>query len=208
MAELGRRHLFYGDLNCPFCFAQNERLERLGAHHLVEWRGIEHLPRQPVPPVDDPAERRSIAGELTRLRLKAPDVEVRDPRIRPNTHLATAAVAVAAERDGLAAARLRTELYRALWQEGQDISSRAVVLQRIRAAGLGALDLDAGSAAVRRCTEEWERGAFERRLPAIVSRSGDVLLGLATEDSLRSFIWMQPAQADPLATCATDDPKR
>jgi predicted DsbA family dithiol-disulfide isomerase len=36
--------VLYTDLNCPFCYATEERIEALGLVDAVEWRGIEHEP--------------------------------------------------------------------------------------------------------------------------------------------------------------------
>lgn len=201
------RHIFYGDLNCPFCFAQNERLVKLGLQHLVTFRGTEHLPELPADTADDVAEELLLREELTRLREKAPELVVRDPAFRPNTRLAMSAIAAATDVHPEAAPLLRTSLYRALWQEGRDISTEEVVMPLIREAGLTGLDLAAGAKTLSEWTRQWDEGAFDRRLPAMVARDGAVLLGLADEDTLRQFVWIQRADAsDVSATCSAKGP--
>jgi hypothetical protein len=36
-------HLFYGDFNCPFCYALSEQLHDLGLESLVSFRAVQHL---------------------------------------------------------------------------------------------------------------------------------------------------------------------
>ncbi|MEM9072842.1 MAG: DsbA family protein [Myxococcota bacterium] len=200
-----RRHVFYGDLNCPFCFAQNERLTRLGLQHLISWRGIEHLPKLPIPKGDDVSEREVLREEIARLRTRAPDVEIHDPGFRPNTHAATAAIAAASKKDEDLAARLRTLLYRALWQEGEDISDPGILESILTRAGADDLNLNAEKGTVERWTQEWREGKFDRRIPSMLSRDGETLLGLADEEALRSFVWTQRAEDDPSASCVADE---
>ena len=43
------RVTLFTDLNCPFCYSTEQRLERLGVGDQVAWRGVEHEPELTVP---------------------------------------------------------------------------------------------------------------------------------------------------------------
>ena len=39
----------FTDLNCPFCYATEQRLEQLGFSERIAWRGVEHEPELVLP---------------------------------------------------------------------------------------------------------------------------------------------------------------
>ena len=55
------RVTLFTDLNCPFCYSTEQRLERLGVSGQVAWRGVEHEPELRVPMARDDLE---IVAEL------------------------------------------------------------------------------------------------------------------------------------------------
>lgn len=180
-----KRHLFYGDLNCPFCFAQNERLTSLGLQHLVEWRGVEHMPQLRSPGVVDAAESKILRDEVTRLRERAPGLEVKIPTLRSSSRLATAYIAATTNEDSKI--RMRTVFYRALWQEDRDIGDPRVAAAIAKSCGyVGPFP---SQSIVDEWTREWDTGGLDRRLPSLVSPFEKKLLGLATLDEVRAFLW-------------------
>ena len=169
-----QRHIFYGDLNCPFCYAQHERLKELGlVEHIVEWRGVEHMPELPLKPIRYPigaAERRPLAEEIAAVRQRAKDVRISDISFRPNTQIAIAAITQAKEINTQKASQLRDDLYRALWIDGEDISDIRVVHRLVKKRGLPDFEPLIGTLRQGRIwRQEWEQGPFDRRLPTLVS---------------------------------------
>lgn len=201
------RHVFFGDLNCPFCYAQNERLLALGRAAEVEWRGLQHMPDLPVPRAPATGRfREQLQTELARLRERAPEVTLIEPAGLPNSGPATQAVAEAVELDRAAAGALKDALYRALWQDGRDISDREVIAELATALGLPAPTYPrAARFACKRWQLEWEQGRFERRIPSLLSTHGSRVLGLQTPQTLASFLdaHIEPRIDD--AVCKVDD---
>jgi predicted DsbA family dithiol-disulfide isomerase len=65
----------FTDLNCPFCYATETRLARLGLGDRITWRGVEHEPELPVPMERDDAEiAAELATEVESVKSRAPDV--------------------------------------------------------------------------------------------------------------------------------------
>lgn len=182
-------YIFYGDLNCPFCHAQNERILEIGAESRVEWRGVRHMPNLPVPAKNSAPERDELQREVVTVRKREPGVSVTIPPARPNTERATLCVARARTIDRAKAETLKTLLYRALWVHGRDISS-AITLDELRRV-VGLPELCAGEAERKlldQWQKEWEEGGFDRRIPVIVSPRGARLLGLSERGRVEVFL--------------------
>lgn len=183
---------FYGDLNCPFCYVEHERLVRLGLHGAIPFKGVEHWDALPTPwDTQDPTLQAALDEELERLGTRAPDVTIRRPPGRSNSRLGLAALVEAERLDPDAGVALRTALFRALWSEARDISTQAVVASCWRAAGLPGEppELTRDSRRRLRVTlTEWRQGPFDQRIPVLASQDGHRLLGLADLDRLESFL--------------------
>ncbi len=195
-------YLFYGDLNCPFCHAQNERLLELGADRKVEWRGVRHMPLLPVPARNTTAEREEMQREVVSVRQRDPLVSISNPPARPNTERATLLVAAARRHDPGRAESLKTLLYRALWLYARDISEQAVLDELCRVAGLPEVVVgDQDKRTVESWQKEWEQGAFDRRIPVIVSPRGARLLGLGERGRVEVFLRSGILNADGAGHC-------
>ena len=185
----GKRLVAFGDLNCPFCYALEERLQRKGATDDIEWRLVEHAPALPKQIADaTDAEQTEVGQELAALVVRAPDVEINRPPFRPASGPAIRAVAAAARVDQPAADRLRVGLFRALWVEGRNIANPDVirwVATEARVELPVAAPNDAETA--RTWTAQW-RGAQFNRIPSLVSANDVTLLGLAEEKRLDLFL--------------------
>ena len=139
--DLGK-FVVYGDLNCPFCFALHERFNSWDLLSRVEWRLIVHAPElsEAAFSLEDES---LLANEVFAIHHRAPDVEVSLPKRRPGSSLATRLVMAISQYASDKAPELRLALYRALWQNGLDLSQPNVLETSLREAGLGKfLDLD------------------------------------------------------------------
>jgi len=182
-------YFFYGDLNCPFCHAQNERILELGAERKVEWRGVRHMPHLPVPARNTTPEREELQREVASVKQREPMVSISVPPARPNTERATIWVAAARRIDRPRAETLKTLLYRALWIHARDISEVSVLDDLRRVAGLPEIvpnEADRSVALVWQ--KEWEQGSFERRIPVLVSPRGARLLGMGERGRVELFL--------------------
>lgn len=181
------RVAFYGDLNCPFCFATNERLHTLGLADKVEWRGLQHEPYLPIPAQPTDRSTRELVEEIDRLRARAPDIEIRVPSFRPNSGPATALLAVLNRSRPRLARALRRVTFRALWLESKDISQREVLEAALDEVGGRWPTWSSPASLLAQWQEEWEQGPFDRRIPAIQTRSGGLHLGLQDPEALNAL---------------------
>src|SRR5262245_10791132 len=86
---LARKMTVYGDLNCPFCYALEERLVTRQVQPHCEWRLVEHAPLLPHEPAEaKPTELGELVRELEDLSERAPEVVIGPPKFRPNSGLA------------------------------------------------------------------------------------------------------------------------
>jgi predicted DsbA family dithiol-disulfide isomerase len=181
--------VLYTDLNCPFCYATETRLEALGLQDRVEWRGVEHEPDLPVPMMsDDPDLNEEVADEVSQVRSRAPEVEIGDPVGKPNTARAIAFASAAERTDPERGKRVRHDIYRAFWVEGADIS-RPEILQSI-AARHGLNGVETRPDDEMRVTSwrlDWERSPL-KGVPLLVRDDGEVLYGLKGIEELESFV--------------------
>lgn len=196
-------YVFYGDLNCPYCHAQNERIIELGAERKVEWRGVRHMPQLPIPARNTAPERDELQREVLSVRKREAAVGISVPPARPNTDRATALVAAARRVDRGRAEALKTLLYRALWLHGRDISDQAVLDELRRVAGFSDLVVtEADRKLVDTWQTEWEQGGFDRRIPVIVSPRGGRLLGLGERGRVEVFLRSGILNAEGGGFCA------
>lgn len=182
--------VLYTDINCPFCYATETRLEALGVEDRVEWRGVEHEPDLPVPMQRDDAElNEEVADEVRQVRSRAPDVTIEVPTGKPNTAHAIAATVAASRVDSDRARAFRHALYRAVWVDGEDVSRPELVESIAAEHGLaGAVDpRPEDRVRVTSWRLDWERSPL-RGVPLLVRSDGEVLYGLKDSDALDRFM--------------------
>jgi predicted DsbA family dithiol-disulfide isomerase len=188
--------VLYTDLNCPFCYATEQRLGALGAHDRVEWRGVEHEPDLPVPMLTDDEElSEELADEVAQVRSRAPEVEIAQPAGKSNTAHALEFAAAAERLDPVRGREVRHAIYRSFWAEGRDISRPEVLVEIGREHGLP--DVEVRPEDKMRVTSwrlDWERSPL-RGVPLLVRSDGEVLYGLKDVETLASFVGADWAEA-------------
>ena len=181
----------YIDFDCPFCFALHERLERWELLDAIEWCMIEHSAHLINGPFDLDHEEQ-LAREVMELHHRAADVEVLLPKARCRSGLATRLLAHVQTEAPLKAPALRRSLFRALWQQGEDLSDRQLLKQMLikHDLSLHFLDLcEEDASLLTKWQEQWECGDFDNSIPVLTHpKSGRELIGLADEDTLISFL--------------------
>lgn len=184
------RVVVYADLNCPFCYALEERLQGRGIDDIADWKLVEHAPELPIRREDaTPAQLEELSAEMEALAERAPDVAIVQPPFRSNSHAAIVEVARAQYIDPVKAGVLRRAFFRALWRDGQDISDDAVRQQLVESSGLRWPQADTGVAELdaSEWTAQW-RDAQLNRIPCMVADSGTQLLGLSPINRLELFL--------------------
>lgn len=177
----------YGDLNCPFCYALNERLQVYAREITIRWRSVQHLPN-----VDGNAptfqEQAQLTAEVASVRKRAPEVQIVSPPARPNSALASRILA-ACEMRGDKVNVLRSLIYRALWREALDISDADILAGLVDQAGLQPVELtDEVDAELAAWQEVWELGDFDRRIPSMENDAGGRMLGFPAIPRLMPFL--------------------
>ena len=172
------RYTVYADINCPFCFALNDRFNTMGLGAEVDWRPIQHAP-------DISSARYSfeslseLTAEVMEVRRRVPSINIVTPPFRPGTALASGLITEAALVAPDRAARLRTLVYQALWRSGLDISDPEVTAHLVAQAGLEELVVsDSSLEKMDAWQQEWQDGEFERNIPVTLSSGGNSLVGL------------------------------
>lgn len=170
----------FADLNCPFCYALEVRLDNCGLAEEVEWCGVQHARHLRTPmALNADAYAAEVAAEVVTLGRIAPEVPIKAPASKPNTAAAIAAIATAVVADAPAGADLRERLLHAFWLDGADLSDPAVL------DGLGAPVPDpAGNALAQAWDRRWQEVATFA-VPTLVVADRGVLTGLVDDDSLR-----------------------
>jgi 2-hydroxychromene-2-carboxylate isomerase len=203
---LARKLVVYGDLNCPFCYALEERLVARKLQPQIEWRLVEHAPELPLEPARaSSGQLEELARELESIAQRAPDVVMGRPGFRPNSGLAIKVVAEATSIDLRRAWTLRLLLFRALWREGQNIADPRVVVALAEHAGLPPpRGTPEATAIALRWTHEWRDARFER-IPVMISDVGTRMLGLMPPRQLELFLGSGLFSASSELACDVDE---
>jgi predicted DsbA family dithiol-disulfide isomerase len=181
--------VLFTDLNCPFCYATEQRLEQLGVNDRIAWRGVEHEPDLIVPmALDDPEIAAELVEEVKSVQARAPEVAIAVPPGKANTAAGLLATAAALRVDAARGADFRQAIYRAFWRDGRDVSDPAVIEELAREQGLCALRTrpeDALTVASWRL--EWERSPL-RGVPLLIRDDGETVYGLKDLETLARFV--------------------
>jgi predicted DsbA family dithiol-disulfide isomerase len=183
------RVTLFTDLNCPFCYSTEQRLERLGVSGQIAWRGVEHEPDLAVPlALDDLEIAAELAEEVQSVRTRAPEVAIALPPGKANTAAALLAAAAALRIHAGRGADFRQAVYCAYWRDGRDISDPAVLDELAQNLGLPPRQTrpeDALTVASWRL--EWERLPL-RGVPLLVREDGETVYGLKDIETLERFV--------------------
>ena len=183
------RVTLFTDLNCPFCYSTEQRLESLGVSGQVAWRGVEHEPELPVPMARGDLEIvAELAEEVASVRSRAPEVAIAVPPGKANTAAGLLAAAAALRVDAGRGAAFRHAVYRAFWRDGSDISDPAVLDRLADDVGLSLRQTRPEDAlAVASWRLEWERSPL-RGVPLLVREDGETVYGLKDVETLERFV--------------------
>ncbi|MGI9557236.1 MAG: DsbA family oxidoreductase [Solirubrobacterales bacterium] len=186
------RAILFGDLNCPFCWAVEERLIELGLDGEVEWRGAAHAPHLPVPPQAPPGGDAGLAAEVRAIGQLAPELGVAEPQAKPSSALAIRTVAATERSVPGSADQLRMELQRALWREGADISSAETIERIANSIGVEPTEIEElDEATVAAWQAQWLRTGVSA-VPALLREDLEVLVGLVETERLAEFLAPRP----------------
>ncbi|WND01608.1 DsbA family protein [Temperatibacter marinus] len=193
----GTSYKIYIDINCPFCFALNERLDNLASTiDEIEWRYIEHIPETDSIRVD-PLDMVRLKEELIRLEPRAPDIRINNPGFRPNTSVIQCILAEIGRTDVSAAKRLRDIAYKALWQGGADISDISIIKEMMKRADCELPEISSETLTLMtEWKEEWLSDRIEARLPSIDQTGRPPLLGLPSTQDLVFFMLRLDAEEE------------
>ncbi|VAW55781.1 hypothetical protein MNBD_GAMMA07-2257, partial [hydrothermal vent metagenome] len=180
--------IVYADLNCPYCYALNERLEQLGMSHAANWRPIEHAPdiyKHNFTHID----KQELIQEVNDVISKSPDIILNLPDFRPNSNHASKLLATVIQYHPEKEVECRTLFYRALWQQGLDISDANTLNDLL--ASIDFADLTIATTAdndLLAWYDEWKLGNFARNIPSLESSNGFKLLGFPPMEQLDHFM--------------------
>ncbi len=197
----------YADLNCPYCYALNERLEQMGKAQSVNWLPIEHAPDLYEHSFTD-VDKQELIREVDDVAVKAPDISLILPPTRPNSRQASKLLATIMRSSPEKAVKFRTAVYRALWQQGDDISTSEVLEKILLAVGLPRLQpISAADNDLLSWHTAWELGQFARNIPSLESSNNFKLLGLPATEQLEKFLSSGKAKVTSFkdASCVSSD---
>ncbi len=207
--EFGDSFTVYADFNCPFCYALNERLHAMKLDRAVDFRPIQHAPG-----ISSNQSSIEILSELTRevaeVRRRAPSARINLPLFRPDSGPASALVHAVGRTAPALAAKLRRRVYRALWIDGQDISSPEVLSGLLRELDIDPPDESAADAAeLETWQQDWDRNAeFDRSIPIVISARGETVVGFPLEPELDAFLETGSLLTDKAAQGVIEGPER
>lgn len=181
--------ILYSDLNCPFCWALEERLLEHELESELEWRGVQHAPELPAPMARAAGPfAMALAGEVRAVERLAPGLGIRTPPGKPNTARAIATLIAARRVAPEAEPELRIALHRALWRQGADTSDPGVLRERAVAAGIPNPAVTAeDETRLLDWHREWQQAGLTA-VPALVRDDGETLVGLTAPEALEDFL--------------------
>ncbi len=137
--------VMFSDYICPFCYVGFETMRKLKSefNFQLEWRGFQIHPDWPAEGIDsdkaglpgDPASRQALWQRISAM-AEAVGFSMKPPALLTNSRAALAATEFARESGRDEA--LEERIYRAYFNEGENIGDAAVVVRLAREAGLDA----------------------------------------------------------------------
>ncbi|RVU31797.1 diguanylate cyclase [Neptunomonas marina] len=182
------QYIVYADLNCPYSYALHERLYALNLLDQVEYRLVEHAQDIGLQG-NSPDLLAELASDVFSVRSYASDISIALPPERPDSRFANLCVIAAGLIDPEKAQLFRRLFYKALWVDGLDIASPAVIFDCLEAAGLPTeLSVDFECEEILDTWQDaWESSHVGSRVPVILASDGRKLLGLATNEEITAF---------------------
>ncbi len=186
---MGQPWVLYSDFNCPFCYAMHERLQAQGVLK-IQWRGVQHAPHLPIPMAAwNGRLLEELRQEVAMVKRLAPDLPIAVPMGKPNTKSAIEFAARVVARLPEKGRELVACLYGALWREGRDLSDQNVQADLLAAIGFDTVFHE--DPTTRSVVEQWEKEwgqTGHSGVPLLVRPDGAILIGLAREADLKSFL--------------------
>ena len=179
----------YVDFSCPFCHALNERIIALELDDRVSFRNVQHAPL--VSSSQTGFETLSgLSAEVAEICRRAPSTQINIPLFRPNSGPASTLVYRVARIDPAAATRLRTRIFRSLWSDGEDISDIALLMSLAQELEIEVPDETASDVdELAKWQIAWDSNQeFERKIPIIISASGETVVGFPLEPEVDGFL--------------------
>ncbi len=111
----------YSDFNCPFCFAQSQRIGQLALQQNIQWCFIEHA-HNLNSTISSQSDLQNLSNEFDLVRQRAPEILVNKPEFCVNTRLAILSyISISLSHPQLCMNYL-TAIYQAYWQLGKDFA--------------------------------------------------------------------------------------
>jgi len=154
----------------------------------VRWVGVEHMPDLPLDGPHSEDLQMGLQNEVKQVNIRAPELCIQLPTLRPNSRLALAALAAVEDDYPEKSATLRTQLFRALWlSDGPTFTTLHLdtLLGTLQLPSTAELTLPFGL--VQKQTTFWRTQKIDR-IPALISATGQSHLGLGTFDSIQRFM--------------------
>ena len=191
----------YADINCPFCYALHERLNHLGLIDNVEWRPIEHAPGE-LGDGKSPKKIELLNEEYALLSQRAPDVNCENPQLVPNTKLINRYLVAVAHQFPEQSNDFRRKMYQALWIHKQDLEDESIIKGYLSELDIALVHINDDYAdedyadELRTWQNEWQYGDFDSRIPAMIRKDNELLLGLQSTETLKNFVENRDYQED------------
>jgi diguanylate cyclase (GGDEF)-like protein len=192
------------DFNCPFCYALHERMTTWGLVDSIEWCMVEHASHMVSGPQELHHEQ-TLASEVMAVHHRAPDIELMLPSARGDSTLVNRLMVHVQREHPDKLSEFRGLVYRALWQQGEDIGKAALLQDLLRQADLPAVLLqmcDRDPPEIGAWQGDWENSDFDCCIPVIAHpASGRVLIGLATPRTLAEFLLQERSRIMDSSVC-------
>jgi len=179
----------YGDFNCPFSYALNERLFALNLEYRVDFRLVQHAAEVHSEQVNLEVLS-ALTTEVAEVRRRAPSTEINVPMFRPCSAAASALVYTISRLDPIEAVQLRRRIFRAFWVDGQDISKPGTLASLLLDTGLElASPYPLSNEELSTWQSEWANNTeFDGNLPVVISENGETVVGFLLEPELDAFL--------------------
>ncbi|MCP4431477.1 MAG: diguanylate cyclase [Gammaproteobacteria bacterium] len=199
----------YSDFNCPFSYALNERIIALGLDERVSYRDIQHAPQ--ISSSQTGVEALSeLSAEVAEVRRRAPSTPINIPMFRPNSGPASSLVYRVSRDDPAQGRRLRRDIFRALWVDGEDISNQeylAFLVQELNIDVPPETASDIGELA--KWQFAWDSNQeFEHVIPILISANGETVVGFPLEPEIDGFLKVGSLVSDQLLSGSGEHQQR
>lgn len=135
----------------------------------------------------------TLNSEFSLILQRGSDAKINNPQFCVNTRIAILSFISVQQSQPQIAFEYLSEIYKAYWQEGKDISDTIVLRGILSRFDINELNINSDAEVIQsRWQQQWQSGDFDGRIPVLSTSDNRLLLGLQHVENISNFASHSP----------------